>query len=871
MTSVSALRKTFLDFFAERGHIIAPSAPVVPQNDPSLLFVNAGMVPFKDVFTGRSAPAAPRMASVQKCIRAGGKHNDLENVGYTARHHTFFEMLGNFSFGDYFKEEAIVYAWDLVCTTLALPRDRLWVTVYADDTEARALWSKIAGLPEDRIIGIASSDNFWSMGDTGPCGPCSEIFYDHGPGVAGGPPGSPDADGDRFTEIWNLVFMQSNQQASGERTPLPRPCIDTGMGLERMAAVLQGVTNNYSTDLFQTLLSALGDITGTQPDQPSHRVIADHVRSSAIMMADGVLPANEGRGYVLRRIMRRAIRHCHTLGVRDLVLNRMVDPLLETMGEAWPELVRARPVLMMQMTLEEERFRATLERGLSVLEEATARLSPGGCLPGAVAFQLYDTWGFPVDLTASLLAEQGMTLDTAGFDHAMNRQKEEARRSRTERTSADSDPIWKDLAGTLPPVVFTGYQDMEGPALIQALVCDGALQDTVEGPAEVDVVTSQTPFYATSGGQVGDTGTLDTGVARGFQVQGTIRREGLVVHRVHIPAGASLRTGQEGRWQVDSARRAEIRRHHSATHLLHSALRDVLGPHVTQKGSLVEPQRLRFDFSHHHPLTPEEKIRVEDRVNQAILDNVPVQVDVMTCQQAMQKGALALFGEKYAENVRVVSMGQEGPECWSMELCGGTHVAWTGDIGPFVLQSESGVASGVRRIEAVAGKAALEQCRQNRLWLEEAASLLRCPPARITERLRDISQRKTKDKPDLKTPSALPVHEQVWTWGDTTVCLRTTEDPDMDVLRAAVDAWRSQNPDGLIMALSAPPSGRVTIVAGAGAHLALRRSAAEAVKVVSQILGGKGGGGRPDFAQGGGQSLQNLGDVPTALQAWATA
>lgn len=869
MSTLAALRQHFLDFFARHHHTVVPSAPVVPQQDDTLLFTNAGMVPFKDYFTGLQEPPFARATSVQKCIRAGGKHNDLEQVGYTRRHHTFFEMLGNFSWGSYLKEEAISLAWAFVHQELGLSRDRLWVTVYHEDQEARDLWMKLAGLPQDRIIPIATHDNFWAMGDIGPCGPCSEIFYDHGPHIEGGLPGTLEADGDRYMEIWNLVFMQDEQHGSGERTPLPRPCIDTGMGLERMAAVLQGVSDTYQIDVFQRLLMAVGELSGTHPDQPSHKVIVDHLRSAAFIMADGVLPSNEGRGYVLRRILRRAIRHIHRLAIKNTFLYTLVPSLVDEMGTAYPELKRAQSLIEVQMRLEEEKFRETLERGLKILHTAIEALGMGQVLSGQVAFQLYDTYGFPVDLTQNIVQEHGLTMDLAGFEHAMQHQKQEARKHWSGTGAEAQDKIWATCAATCGSTEFIGYQDLEGSALIQALIHDHQRHTSVTGPLEVDVVTAQTPFYGTSGGQIGDTGELVLSDGHRLIVSATQKHHGIYSHRVHLPEGVSLHEGQEGRWYVDQERRMNIRRHHSATHLLHAALRNLIGSHVIQKGSLVEPHRLRFDFSHHQPLTLEEKQAVEDWVNGVMLSNVPVHVDTLPYDQAVRQGAIALFGEKYEDQVRVVSMGEEHTtEPHSVELCGGTHVAQTGDMGLFFILSESSVASGVRRIEAVVGPAALACFRQNKALIERSAALLKCTPTQVPERMAQVIQdrsSKAASQKSLGSEALCETHE--WQEDEAMFCLKTGQDLSTETMRRMIDAYRVDQPHGvLVLVSSGPDQGRATVMVGVGAKQQDHYHAVDLVRRISTFLGGKGGGGRPDFAQGGGSDLSKISALPEFIK-----
>ncbi len=722
MPSLNEIRSAFLDFFAQRQHRVAASAPLVPDSDPTLLFVNAGMVPFKNVFTGQETPISPRAVSSQKCVRAGGKHNDLDNVGYTARHLTFFEMLGNFSFGDYFKAGAIEFAWTLITRDFALPKDRLLVTVYAEDDEAAGLWRKIAGLPDERIIRIATADNFWSMGDTGPCGPCSEIFFDHGPGVEGGPPGSPEEDGDRFVEIWNLVFMQFDQAEGGARTPLPKPSIDTGMGLERIGTVLQGVTSVYDTDLFQALIAASAELTGVRADgeqAPSHRVIADHLRSSSFLIADGVSPSNEGRGYVLRRIMRRAMRHAHLLGAAEPLMHRLAPVLIDQMQAAYPELGRAQALIEATLKDEEERFQRTLGRGMSILEDATAALQPGGVLAGETAFKLYDTYGFPLDLTQDAVRAKGLSVDVEGFEAAMAEQRARAREAWAGSGQRAQGAVWLALRDRLGPTRFTGYEFVEGTGEVLALVQDGDQVDAAEAGRIVEVLTDSTPFYAESGGQAGDKGEVHWPDGKGEVLDVQKRAGDLSAHLVKVVKGR-LGEGARVRLEVDADRRQRTRANHSATHLMHAALRNVLGPHVAQKGQMVDAERIRFDFSHSGPLTDHEIERIEAEVNAVVRQNLPAETRLMAPQDAIAAGAMALFGEKYGEEVRVLTLGRalEGEGAYSVELCGGTHVARTGDIALFKIVSEGGVAAGVRRIEALAGEAA-------RLFLLEQAQVAR--------------------------------------------------------------------------------------------------------------------------------------------------
>ncbi|MEM7025824.1 MAG: alanine--tRNA ligase, partial [Pseudomonadota bacterium] len=743
MPTSNEIRKTFLDTFAAHGHEVVASSPLVPHNDPTLLFVNAGMVQFKNVFTGMEHRPYKRAVTSQKCVRAGGKHNDLDNVGYTARHHTFFEMLGNFSFGDYFKELAIELAWNLVTKEYGLAADRLLVTVYAEDDDAFDLWHKIAGLPEHKILRIPTSDNFWAMGDTGPCGPCSEIFYDHGPDVPGGPPGSTDEDGDRFVEIWNLVFMQFEQVDKDTRVDLPRPSIDTGMGLERISAVLQGKQDNYDIDLFQKIIQASEEVTGTYAvgDQaPSHKVIADHLRACSFLIADGVMPSNEGRGYVMRRIMRRAMRHAHLLGAKDPVMWRLVPVLVAEMGQAFPELARAEPLITEVLKLEETRFRETLERGLRLLDEATEGLSSGAELPGETAFKLYDTYGFPLDLTQDALRARNIDVDVAGFDQAMERQRAEARASWRGSGEQAEERIWFELRELVGATEFLGYEHDTAEAQIRALVVDGKPAEQAEPGTDVMVVTNQTPFYGESGGQIGDTGVIRRGPA---EVRVTDTQKKLGDLHIHIGRleGGTLAVADSVEMAIEDGRRSRLRRAHSATHLLHAALRRHLGGHVAQKGSLVAPDRLRFDFSHPKPVSGDEQAAIETEVNEFLRQNGPTAIRLMDRDAAIEAGAMALFGEKYGDEVRVVSMGHEADGTdTSVELCGGTHVQRTGDIALFKIASEGAVASGVRRIEALTGEAALEQVNLEQRLLGEAAGALKVSAQEVPERLDALLQ-----------------------------------------------------------------------------------------------------------------------------------
>jgi alanyl-tRNA synthetase len=868
-TSTNETRAAFLDFFAKNGHAVVPSAPLVPRHDPTLMFTNAGMVPFKNAFTGAEKPTSLRVASAQKCVRAGGKHNDLDNVGYTARHHTFFEMLGNFSFGDYFKERAILLAWELLTRDFALDKKRLLITVFADDEEAAKLWSKIAGVPESKIIRIAGSDNFWSMGELGPCGPCSEIFYDHGPALQGGPPGSADADGDRFVEIWNLVFMQYEQLGAGARVDLPHPSIDTGMGLERIAAVLQGTHDNYAIDLFRALIAASVDLTGVPADGehgPSHRIIADHLRASSFLIADGVLPSNEGRGYVLRRIMRRAMRHAHILGAKEPLLYRLVPALIEQMGRAYHELERGQSLIEETLKLEEARFRETLERGLRLLDDATKDLKRGATLPGEVAFKLYDTYGFPYDLTEDALKARGIGVDAKGFAAAMERQRAEARKSWAGSGEAATEALWFELKEELGATEFLGYETEAASAEIVALVKDGARVEELKKGERGIVIVNQTPFYAESGGQVGDRGTLSGVKGAKFTVGDTQKKlHALFLHDGVVEAGG-LKVGDEVLLEVDRARRTATRAHHSATHLLHEALRQVLGPHVAQKGSLVEPGRLRFDFSHTKPMTHEEIRAAEDRVNAKILQNAAVETHLMTPDQAIAQGALALFGEKYGEEVRVVSMGvdaksERAGHAYSIELCGGTHVRRTGDIGILKIVGESAVASGVRRIEALTGDAARSYLATQDERVREAAELLKVSPDEVIQRLaaiiderRKLERQLAEAKRDLALgPSAGgAAASAVQEVGKVKLLARTVQGVAPKDLRGLVDDGKRQLGSGIVAIVGVSEEGKAGLVVGVTSDLTSAYDAVELARIGAEALGGKGGGGRPDLAQAGG-------------------
>ena len=878
MTSTNDIRRSFLDYFGGNGHTIVPSAPLVPHNDPTLMFVNAGMVPFKNVFTGLETRPYKTATSSQKCVRAGGKHNDLDNVGYTARHHTFFEMLGNFSFGDYFKEQAITHAWTLLTKEWGLPADRLTATVYHTDDEAFDLWKKIAGLPEERIIRIATKDNFWAMGDSGPCGPCSEIFYDHGDHIWGGPPGSPEEDGDRFVEIWNLVFMQYEQEANEIVSELPRPSIDTGMGLERVAAVMQGVTDNYDTDTFKALIAESGALSRTATDgahKASHRVIADHLRSTGFLIADGVLPANEGRGYVLRRIMRRAMRHAHIIGAKEPLMYRLVSALASEMGGAYPELVRAQPLIEETLLREETRFRKTLENGLKLLDEATGGLDEGGTLAGETAFKLYDTYGFPYDLTEDALRSRGLTVDRAGFDAAMAEQKAAARAAWKGSGEKASDEIWFDIAEKAGNTEFIGYATTQGEGEVLAIVKDGVNFDSAAAGDTVTIVTNQTPFYGESGGQMGDAGRITTQGGFVAVVDDTAKPLGRVhAHHATIEAG-SIKVGDTVHLSVDVDRRDRIRANHSATHLLHAALRKELGAHVTQKGSLVAADRLRFDFSHPEALTHAQIAAIEADVNAQVRHNEEVTTRLMTPDDAVAAGAMALFGEKYGDEVRVLSMGRGDDAHYSVELCGGTHVRATGDIALFKIVSESAVSSGVRRIEALTGEAA-------RLWLVErddklrqTAAALKTTPEDVPTRIAALveqSRKLERELAEVKKALALGGGSAAQPAGPEKIgnidfLGQVIEGLDPKELRGIVDQNKATLGSG-VSAVLAVVDGRASIAVGVTDDLKGQISAVDLVRAGVEALGGKGGGGRPDMAQGGGPD----GDKATAaLDAVRTA
>jgi alanyl-tRNA synthetase len=879
MQSTNEIRRSFLDYFGSQGHEVVPSAPLVPYNDPTLMFVNAGMVPFKNVFTGLETRAEPRATSSQKCVRAGGKHNDLDNVGYTARHHTFFEMLGNFSFGDYFKEQAITHAWTLLTREWGLPADKLLATVYHTDDEAFALWQKIAGLPESRIIRIATKDNFWAMGDDGPCGPCSEIFYDHGAHIAGGPPGSPDEDGDRFIEIWNLVFMQ-HEQAGGEIVgDLPKPSIDTGMGLERIAAVMQGEHDNYDTDTFKALIAASESLTSVKAEgeqRASHRVIADHLRSTSFLLADGVLPSNEGRGYVLRRIMRRAMRHAHLLGAKDPLMHRLVPALVAEMGQAYPELGRAQPLIEETLEREEVQFRRTLANGIKLLDEATASLGSGDSLPGETAFRLYDTYGFPYDLTEDALRARGIAVDRDGFDAAMARQKAAARAAWKGSGQAADSEVWFDIAEREGASEFTGYTSDSGEGRVVALVRDGAEVASADAGDDVIVLVNQTPFYGESGGQVGDAGTMTGPGGLRLTVSDTSKPLGrLHAHHARVESGR-IGIGETVHCAVDTARRDAIRANHSATHLLHAALRGRLGGHVTQKGSMVAADRLRFDFSHPKALSAEDIAAIEAEVNAEIRANEPVTTRLMSPDEAIEAGAMALFGEKYGDEVRVLGMGrQSGGRSYSVELCGGTHVRATGDIGLLRIVSESAVSSGVRRIEALTGEGARQWLVAREDALKAAASLLRTGPEEVEARIAALVDERKKLERELaeakkalalgggSTGAAPSADESV---GGVTFSGQVLEGLDPKDLRGLLDSAKQRMGSG-VAAIVAVNEGKASIAAAVTDDLTGKVSAVDLVRAGVEALGGKGGGGRPDMAQGGGPDGTKAADAIAAVKA----
>jgi alanyl-tRNA synthetase len=884
MSGVNEIRSAFLDYFAKNGHEAVASSPLVPRNDPTLMFTNAGMVQFKNVFTGIEKRPYSTAVSSQKCVRAGGKHNDLDNVGYTARHHTFFEMLGNFSFGDYFKERAIELAWNLITKEFDLPKDKLLVTVYHTDDEAADLWKKIAGFSDSKIIRIPTSDNFWQMGDTGPCGPCSEIFIDQGDKLWGGPPGSPEEDGDRFLEFWNLVFMQYEQIEPGNRIGLPKPSIDTGMGLERISAIMQGVYSNYDTDLFRTLIEAVAHATGVAPEgdrKASHRVIADHLRTSCFLVADGVLPSNEGRGYVLRRIMRRAMRHAQLLGARDPLMYRLVPVLVREMGQAYPELVRAEALITETLKLEETRFRKTLERGLTILDDETRNLTKGQNLSGDTAFTLYDTYGFPLDLTQDALKSRGIGVDTDAFDAAMERQREKARAAWSGSGEAATETVWFGVKERTGATEFLGYDTEQAEGVVVALLKDGKEISALNAGETGLVVLNQTPFYGESGGQVGDIGVMQGEGAR-VSVTGTEKKLGdLFVHHVTVEQG-SLKLDQSLELIVDHGRRSAVRSNHSATHLLHEALRQVLGDHVAQKGSLVSPDRLRFDFSHLKPIEDAELKEVEEIANKVLLQNEPVVTKLMAVDEAIESGARALFGEKYGDEVRVVSMGKtDGNKTFSIELCGGTHVNRTGDIGLVTIVGEGAVAAGVRRLEAMTGDAARRYLADESRKLREVAGILKTPVDEVSSRLAALLEERRKLERELAEArrklamggGAADGGDPVKEVGGIKLMARAVTGVEMKDLKSLADEGKKRIGSGIVAIVGVADDGKAGIVVAVTEDLTAKYDAVSLVRVGSEKLGGKGGGGRRDMAQAGGpdgaQAEAALSAIEAAMSAGA--
>jgi alanyl-tRNA synthetase len=884
MASLNEIRTAFLDYFASHGHEIVASSPLVPRNDPTLMFTNAGMVQFKNVFTGLEHRDYARAVTSQKCVRAGGKHNDLDNVGYTARHHTFFEMLGNFSFGDYFKELAIPLAWDLLTKEFGLPKDRLLVTIYHDDDAAADIWKKHTGLPDDRIIRIATADNFWSMGPIGPCGPCSEIFYDHGDHISGGPPGSPDEDGDRFVEIWNLVFMQFEQFADNHRESLPKPSIDTGMGLERIGAILQGKHDNYDTDLMRSLIEASATASGVDPDGPQkihHRVIADHLRSTSFLIADGVLPMNEGRGYVLRRIMRRAMRHAHKLGIDQPLMHRLVPTLVQQMGQAFPELCRAQSLIAETLEMEEHRFRHTLDRGLGLLSDELKHLPEGAALPGETAFKLYDTFGFPLDLTQDALREQGRTVDTDGFDSAMEAQKAKARAAWSGSGDAAEEGVWFSLREEIGATEFLGYDTETAEGVVKAMLRDGKRVTTAKAGETVQIILNQTPYYAESGGQVGDHGLLRTAIGQARIINVRKYAGDLFAHEAQVEQG-EITQDATAKLVVDSTRRRTIRANHSGTHLLHEALRGALGDHVAQRGSMVAPDRLRFDFAHQKAMSTEEIATVETEVNRYIRQNDAVNTRIMTPDEAREAGARALFGEKYGDEVRVVTMGHRpesdsGPAgaTYSMELCGGTHVARTGDIGLLKVVSEGASSAGIRRVEALTGAAAFNYLEGQERELAKVASVLRSRPVEAADRVQALlDERKAllgelaelKRQVALGGPSAGTAEPEAMDINGVKFLARSLSGISPKDLRGLIDDHKSRLGSGVVL-LIAETGGKAAVAAGVTDDLTARISAVDLVRVAVEVVGGKGGGGRPDMAQGGGPDASKAGDAIKAAEA----
>ena len=882
MTGLAQIRSTFLDYFQKQGHEIVASSSLVPRNDPTLMFANSGMVQFKNVFTGAEKRPYSRATTAQKCVRAGGKHNDLDNVGYTARHHTFFEMLGNFSFGDYFKPNAIEWAWKLVTSEYGLPKDKLTVTVFHEDDEAFNLWKKIAGLPDSRIIRIPTSDNFWAMGDTGPCGPCSEIFFDHGDHIPGGPPGSPGADGDRFIEIWNLVFMQFEQISKDERVNLPRPSIDTGMGLERISAVLQGTHDNYETDLFRSLIAAIVENTNVPAEgkaKASNRVIADHLRASSFLIADGVMPSNEGRGYVLRRIMRRAMRHAELLGVGEPLMWKLVPALVREMGAAYPELVRAQPMITETLKLEETRFRNTLVRGLKLLDEDSAGLSKGDTFSGDTAFKLYDTYGFPLDLTQDALRARDISVDTAAFAVAMAKQKSDARAAWKGSGEAKTDTVWFEIRERVGATEFLGYDTEKAEGEVMALAADGKDVALLKQGETGAIVVNQTPFYAESGGQTGDHGVIRGTDGSVFRVTETQKRLGDVfVHQGKVEKG-SFKTGMAVELEVDHKRRSGNRMHHSATHLLHEALRRTLGNHVAQKGSLVEPNRLRFDFSHSKPVSAEDLAAVENMANAIILQNDAVNTRLLSVDAAIAEGAMALFGEKYGDEVRVVSMGRNEPgearTIYSLELCGGTHVSRTGDIGLVKVVAETASSAGVRRMEALAGDAARAYLVEQDKRVAQAAAVLKVSQSDVVSRIETLVEERRKLERELaEAKKAIAMGgggnasaQEVETIKDVKFIGRVLKGVAPQDLKAMADDGKKTLGSGIVALVAVSDDGKGAVVVGVTSDLATKYSAVEFVKAGSVALGGKGGGGRTDMAQAGGPDGQKAAQALAAIKA----
>jgi alanyl-tRNA synthetase len=880
MTSLAQIRSTFLDFFKSKGHEIVASSPLVPRNDPTLMFANSGMVQFKNVFTGAEKRPYTRATTAQKCVRAGGKHNDLDNVGYTARHHTFFEMLGNFSFGDYFKPDAIEFAWTLITKEYGLPKDKLSVTVFYDDDDAFNLWKKIAGIPDSRIIRIPTSDNFWRMGDTGPCGPCSEIFYDHGDKIPGGPPGSADQDGDRFIEVWNLVFMQFEEQAGGVRTSLPRPSIDTGMGLERIAAVLQGTHDNYEMDLFKTLISAIVEQTHVEAEgahKASNRVIADHLRASSFLIADGVLPSNEGRGYVLRRIMRRAMRHIELLGAKDPLMFKLVPTLVREMGAAYPELVRAQDLIAETLQLEESRFRKTLDRGLKLLDDESAGLKSGQTFSGQTAFKLYDTYGFPLDLTQDALKSRGIVVDTDAFNVSMEQQREDARKAWKGTGEASTDKIWFELRDQVGATEFLGYDTESAEGVVSAIVRDGLRVDSVKAGEKVSILVNQTPFYAESGGQSGDHGEIKSDSAE-LRVTDTLKRVGDVFVHVGQVTHGTLKVGDAVALRVDHARRFGNRQHHSATHLLHEALRRTLGTHVAQKGSQVDPGRLRFDFSHTKPISAEELAVVETMANAIVAQNDAVSTRLMTVDAAIAEGAMALFGEKYGEEVRVVSMGKnrdgERP-IYSLELCGGTHVGRTGDIGLIKILSDSASSAGVRRMEALAGEAARHYLNEQDKRVSELASVLKASPGDLVARVSSLVDERRKLERELsEAKKALAMGggsgaavSDIETVNQIKLMARVVKGVSPQDLKPMADEGKKSIGSGIVVLVAVSDDGKGACVVAVTDDLVGKYNAVDLVRLGAAAMGGKGGGGRPDMAQAGGPDGAKADEAVAAIRA----